>query len=66
MEIETEYYEDEDGNEVEYDVWAEPSYALKISMYLEYSVPSTNYTWTLTQGLNLRKPGSRPGRISGV
>jgi hypothetical protein len=53
MDIETGYDEDEYGNEIEYEVWAEPSYELKISMYLEYSVPSTNYIQTLTQGIEL-------------
>jgi hypothetical protein len=53
MNVETEYYEDEKGNEIEYEVWAEPAYNLKISMYLEYTAPSTNYTRTITQGVNL-------------
>jgi hypothetical protein len=61
MNIETGYYDDENGNEIEYEEWVEPSYELKISMYLEYSVPSTNYTRTLTQGVRLtdtRKPNA--------
>jgi hypothetical protein len=53
MNIETGYYDDEYGNEIEYEMWVEPSYELKVSMYLEYSVPSTNYTRTLTQGVKL-------------
>jgi hypothetical protein len=53
MNIETGYYDDEYGNEIKYEMWVEPSYELKISMYLEYAVPSTNYTRTLTQGVKL-------------
>jgi hypothetical protein len=53
MDIEYDSYEDEAGNEIEYEMWVEPSYELKISMYLEYTAPSTNYTRTLTQGVRL-------------
>jgi hypothetical protein len=51
--VETEYEEDADGNEIEQEVWAEPSYELKISMYLDYSVPAAHYARTLTQGVTL-------------
>jgi hypothetical protein len=59
MDIEYDSYEDEAGNEIEYELWVEPSYDLKISMYLEYAGPPANYTRTLTQGVTLadiRKP----------
>jgi hypothetical protein len=53
MDIEYDSYEDEEGNEIEYEMWVEPSYELKISMYLEYTGPPANYTRTLTQGVRL-------------
>jgi hypothetical protein len=53
MNIETNYYEDERGNEIEYEMWVEPSYELKISMYLEYTGPPASYARTLTQGVSL-------------
>ena len=59
IETETDTYTDAHGNETEYETWAEPSYELKISMYLEYAVTSTNHTRTLAQGVALtdsRKP----------
>jgi hypothetical protein len=43
IETETDTYIDAQGNEIEYETWSEPSYELKISMYLEYSVPATTY-----------------------
>jgi hypothetical protein len=61
MNIETDYYEDEQGKEIEYELWVEPSYELKISMYLEYAGPSTNYTRTLTQGVTLTDSLKRSG-----
>jgi hypothetical protein len=53
IETETDAYTDAQGNEIEYETWAEPSYELKISMYLEYTVPSTSHTRTLAQGTTL-------------
>jgi hypothetical protein len=53
IEVETDTYIDARGNEIEYETWCQPSYELKISMYLEYTVPSTNYTRTLMQGTTL-------------
>jgi hypothetical protein len=53
IETETGTYTDAQGNTIEYETWAEPSYELKISMYLEYTVTATNYTRTLIQGATL-------------
>jgi hypothetical protein len=61
MNIEYDSYEDENGNEIEYEIWAEPSYELKISMYLEYAGPPTNYTRTLTQGVTLTDSRKQSG-----
>jgi hypothetical protein len=61
MNIEYDSYEDENGNEIEYEMWVEPSYELKISMYLEYTAPSTNYTRTLTQGVRLTDTRKQTG-----
>jgi hypothetical protein len=57
----TEDYEDEEGNLIEYVAWVEPSYELKISMYLEYDGPAINYTRTLTQGIRLTDTRKRTG-----
>jgi hypothetical protein len=51
IENEMASYIDSLGNEVEYEIWVQPSYELKISMYLE--APGENHTRTLTQGVKL-------------
>jgi hypothetical protein len=53
IEIETDTYTDAQGNEIEYETWSEPSYEIKLSMYLDYVVPSANYARTLAQGATL-------------
>jgi hypothetical protein len=53
IEIETEWEEDAYGNEIEYEVRTDPSYELKISMYLEYTAVPVNYTRIITQGVKL-------------